>query len=102
VPKSYVAPDGFDKYLQRNGIKTDVPMIDDSINNLCEEFFPKIVDGKVVSDTENSFEKIIDILKDEENVVLGFAHPYFTAKQMTEREISPRAHLQELTYLLLS
>jgi len=84
VPKSYVAPDGFDKYLQRNGIKTDVPMIDDSINNLCEEFFPKIVDGKVVSDTENSFEKIIDILKDEENVVLGFAHPYFTAKQMTD------------------
>ena len=84
VPKPFVTPEGFDAYLKRTGVKTEIPVIDENINNICEEFFPKIIDGRVVSDTENSFEKIIDTLKDDENVVLGFAHPYFTAKQMAD------------------
>lgn len=82
IAKPFVSPEGFDYYLQKINYKNDVPIWDKQIDAICDEFFPKIVDNKIVSDTENSFEKIIDILKNDENVVLGFAHPYFTAKQM--------------------
>ncbi len=84
VGKPFVSPEGFDEYLKRNQIKTNTPIIDEKVNDICNEFFPKIVDGKIVSNTENSFEKIIDTLKDENDVVLGFAHPYFLAEQMTD------------------
>lgn len=84
VAKPFVSPDGFDKYLKRLNMGTETNMIDENINKICDEFFPKIVDGKVTSNTENSFEKIIDTLKDDNNVILGFAHPYFTAEQMTD------------------
>lgn len=83
VGKPFVSPEGFNEYLKRKQIETNTPIIDDRVNDICNEFFPKIVDGKIVSNTENSFEKIIDTLKDENDVVLGFAHPYFLAEQMT-------------------
>ena len=84
VPKPFVSPEGFDAYLKKRNIQTQTPVIDEDIQKICEEFFPKIENGHVISKTENSFEKIIDTLKDDDNVVLGFAHPYFTAKQMSD------------------
>ena len=83
VPKPYVSPEGLENYLKQNNIKTKTEIYDKKIDEICEEFFPKIVDGKIVSNTENSFEKIIETFKNDENVVLAFAHPYFTAQEMT-------------------
>lgn len=83
VPKPFVSPEGFNEYLKRTNVYTETQIIDENIDKICNEFFPKIVNGRVVSDTENSFEKIIDTLKDDDNVILAFAHPYFTAKQMS-------------------
>lgn len=82
VPKPYVSPEGLENYLKQNNIKTKTEIYDKKIDEICEEFFPKIVDGKIVSNTENSFEKIIETFKNDENVVLAFAHPYFTAQEM--------------------
>lgn len=84
VQKPEVSPQGFDKYLKENNIETQTPMLDENITKICEEFFPKIIDGKIVCKTENSFEKIIDTLKNNDDVVLAFAHPYFTAKHMKD------------------
>lgn len=84
VPKPFVTPEGFDAFLRRSNVYTETQMIDDHIDKLCQQFFPKLDNGYVVSETENSFEKIIDSFKNEENVVLSFAHPYFTAKQMSD------------------
>lgn len=84
VPKPYVSPEGFDKYLKSMNISTTTEVIDKNINKICDEFFPKIVNGRVISNTENSFEKIIDTLKKDDGVVLAFAHPYYTAEQMTD------------------
>lgn len=83
VPKPFVSPDGFDEYLKSKGIKISAPITNEKIDKICDEFFPKIINGKVVSETENGFEKIISVLKGDDSVVLGFAHPYFTAKQMS-------------------
>ena len=87
VGKPYVSPEGFDEYLKRNKILTKTSMIDDNIEKHCKEFYPKILDNKIVSKTENSFEKIIDTLREDKDVVLGFAHPYFTAKQMQNYKV---------------
>lgn len=84
VPKYNVSPQGFDEYLKSIGKTTKTDIIDSDIDKICEEFYPKIVDGKVVSDTENSIEKILETLKDEKDIVFGFAHPYFIAKEMKD------------------
>lgn len=84
VPKPFITPEGFDQYLKNKNIRTNTPIIDSKIDEVCESFYPKVVDGKVQADTENSFEKIIDTLTTEEDVVLGFAHPYFTADRMVD------------------
>ena len=84
VPKPFVSPDGFNQYLVGKKFQTNTPIIDENISKICEGFFPKIKDGKVVSPYENSFEKIIDTLKSDDNVILAFAHPYFTYTQMND------------------
>ena len=84
VTKPFVSPQGFDEYLKSIGKTTKTNIIDNNVEKICEEFYPKIVDGKVVSNTENSIEKILETLKDEKDVILGFAHPYFLAKEMKD------------------
>lgn len=84
IPKPSIKPEGFDEYLKKKNITTKAPMIDSKIEEICENFYPKIINGQVQAKTENSFQKIIDTLKDEEDIVLGFAHPYFTAEKMVD------------------
>ena len=84
VAKPYVSPEGFDSYLKASGIATKTNTVENKIEDICKEFYPKIKDGKVISNTENSFERIIEILKDDKTVVLGFAHPYYLAQEMTD------------------
>jgi len=84
VPKPSVTPEGFDAFLRRTNVYTETKMLDENIEKICKEFYPQIIDGHVVSNSENSFEKIIDTFRHDDNVVLSFAHPYFTAKQMTD------------------
>ena len=52
---------------------------------------PHIENGKLVTSSENRFEDLIDILSKDDNVVLSFAHPYFTA----EKAIDPQKSLNE-------
>ena len=83
VQKPNVNYEGFDKYLKANNIETKTAVCDKEIEKKCQKYFPKVVDGKIVCDTENSFEKIIETLKGDKNIVIGFAHPYFLAQNLT-------------------
>ena len=84
VQKPHVTPESFDEFLQENLYETKTPVIDENIDKICKEFYPKIKNGKVVSNTENSLEHIMEVLKDNDSILLGFAHPYFTARQMSD------------------
>lgn len=84
VSKSNVTPESFDRYLQESLFETNTSIIDKDIDKICHEFYPKIINGKVVSGTENSLELIMETFKGNDSVLFGFAHPYFTAKEMQD------------------
>ena len=81
------------KYLKENKIKTITKAFDEEIENKCQKYSPKVVDGKIVESSENNFEKIIETLKDDKNLAIGFAHPYFFAKDL----VNPK---ETLTYMV--
>lgn len=84
IRKSNVTPEGLDEYFKENHIYTHTPVIDKKIEKICHRFYPKIENGKVISKTENSFEYIMEVLKQDDGILVGFAHPYFTAKNMKD------------------
>ena len=49
------------------------------ISNVRKKYEPHIENDKIVLQNESSFENIIDMFKCDDNVILSFAHPYFTA-----------------------
>ena len=49
------------------------------ISNVRKKYEPHIENDKIVLQNESSFENIIDMFKGDDNVILSFAHPYFTA-----------------------
>ena len=93
VQKPNVTYQGFDKFLKQSDYETKTPMFDEEIEKKCQKYFPKIVDGKIVCDSENSFEKIIETLKDYKDIVIGFAHPYYFAKDLADPK-------ETLTYMV--
>lgn len=93
IQKPNITYQGFDKYLKENKIKTITKAFDEEIENKCQKYSPKVVDGKIVESSENNFEKIIETLKDDKNLAIGFAHPYFFAKDL----VNPK---ETLTYMV--
>ncbi len=84
VQKPHTTPEGLDDFLKKNSIETHTDLIDEGVEDICHLFYPGLIDNKIVSVTENSFEKILKILGRDDRILLGFAHPYFTAKQMKD------------------
>lgn len=93
IQKPNVTFQGFDKFLKENKIETKTEMFDEEIEKKYQKYSPKVVNGKIVGDSENNFEKIIETLKGDKNIVIGFAHPYFLAKNL----VNPK---ETLTYMV--
>lgn len=93
IQKPNVTFQGFDKFLKENKIETKTKAFDKEIENKSQKYSPKVVDGNIVGDNENNFEKIIETLKGDKNIVIGFAHPYFFAKNL----VNPK---ETLTYMV--
>jgi len=84
VGKNDKSPNNFDNFLKQRNISTDIPITNDEVTKICKKYFPKIQEGKIHSAGENSFEDIIDAFSEDKNVSLGFAHPYFFAKNLED------------------
>ncbi len=69
-------------YLKQNNLLDHDINESDIISNIREKYHPNIINGKFVTPAESKFSDIIDALKDDGNVILAFAHPYFTAKKV--------------------
>lgn len=93
IQKPNVTFQGFDKFLKENKIETKTKAFDEEIEKKCQKYSPKVVNGKIVGDSENNFKKIIETLKGDKNIVIGFAHPYFFTKDL----VNPK---ETLTYMV--
>ncbi len=93
IQKPNITYEGFDKFLIANKIETKTKAFDEEIEKKCQKYSPKVVNGKIVGESENNFEKIIETLKDDKNLIIGFAHPYFFAKDL----VNPK---ETLTYMV--
>ena len=86
VQKPNVTYKGFDKFLKESCYQTKTLIFDEEIEKKCQKYAPKVINGKIVEDSENSFEKIIETLKNDKDIVIGFAHPFFFAKDLVNPE----------------
>ncbi|MBQ9245773.1 hypothetical protein IJ182_05860 [bacterium] len=84
IQKPFTTPEGLDDFFNENGIYTNTKPIDEDVDEICKIFYPQIKNGQIVSSSENTLEHIIDVLGNNKNVLIGFAHPYFTAIQMQD------------------
>ena len=66
-------------YLKNNNFLDNDINETNIISNVRKKYEPHFENDKLVLNNESSFENLIDILKSDNNVVLAFAHPYFTA-----------------------
>lgn len=66
-------------YLKNNNVLDKDINETNVISNVRKKYEPHLVDNKVVLTNESSFENLIDLFQKDNNVVLAFAHPYFTA-----------------------
>jgi len=66
----------FDEFKNKNIIEKWVAENDD-IKVINEKYKPHDIDGKLDKTSENTIDDILLAFKDEENCVVGFAHPYY-------------------------
>ncbi len=66
-------------YLKNNNFLDNDINETSIISNVRKKYEPHIENNNIVLQNESSFENIIDLFKGEDNVILSFAHPYFTA-----------------------
>ena len=51
------------------------------LNAILQKYLPRIENDKIITQSENAFEEIIDAFKDEKNIFMAFAKPlYFSEK----------------------
>ena len=51
-------------------------------DGILKKYSPHFENGKLVAASENSYEEIIENLKDEKNIFLSFAHPGYFANHV--------------------
>lgn len=66
-------------YLKNNNFLDNDINETDIISNVRKKYEPHFVNNDLVLSNESSFEDLINVLKGDDNVILSFAHPYFTA-----------------------
>ena len=66
-------------YLKKNNFLDKDINETSIISNVRKKYQPRIENNKIILQNENSFENIIDFFRGDDNVILSFAHPYFTA-----------------------
>ena len=66
-------------YLKNNNILDKDIDETNIISNVRKKYEPHLEGNKLVLTNESSFDNLIDLFKGNSNVVLSFAHPYFTA-----------------------
>ena len=66
-------------YLKNKNVLDNDINETDIISNVRKKYEPHLVNNKLVLTNENSFENLIDSFVGDNNVILSFAHPYFTA-----------------------
>ena len=71
-------------YLRENNLLDSDINESDLIKFIRRSYEPHLENGELVTQSENKFEDLIDILSEDDNVVLSFAHPYFTAEKSHE------------------
>ena len=81
-------------YLKKNNFLDNDINESSIISNVRKKYEPHIVDGKIVLTNESSFDNLISLFKNDDNVVMAFAHPYFTA----EKFYNPRKALNSFVY----
>ena len=68
-------------YLKKNNF-LDIDINEtDVISNVRKKYEPHFENNTLKLTNENSFEDVINLFKNDRNVVLSFAHPYFTAEK---------------------
>ena len=68
-------------YLKNNNFLDNDINETDIISNVRKKYEPHFVNNDLVLSNESSFEDLINVLKGDDNVILSFYHPYFTAKK---------------------
>lgn len=66
-------------YLKKNNVLDKDIDETNVISNVRKKYEPHLINNQIVLTNESSFENLINLFKDDNNVVLSFAHPYFTA-----------------------
>lgn len=66
-------------YLKKNNVLDKDIDETNIISNVRKKYEPHLVNNQIVLTNESSFENLINLFEDDDNVVLSFAHPYFTA-----------------------
>ena len=51
----------------------DAPEFNDILRNVA----PHFENGKIIAQSENTFEEVIEAFKDESNIFMSYAHPYY-------------------------
>lgn len=51
------------------------------LNSILKKYSPRVENGKIITQSENTFEEVIEAFKDEKNIFMAFAKPvYFSEK----------------------
>lgn len=66
-------------YLKKNNVLDKDIDETNIISTVRKKYEPHLQNNQLILTNESSFENLIDLFKDDCNVVLSFAHPYFTA-----------------------
>lgn len=68
-------------YLKKNNFLDNDINEADVISNVRKKYEPHFENNTLKLTNENSFEDVINLFKDDRNVIMSFAHPYFTAEK---------------------
>ncbi len=66
-------------YLKNNNFLDNDINESSIISSVRKKYQPQLQNNRIVLQNESSFENLIDLFKGDDNVILSFAHPYFTA-----------------------
>ena len=68
-------------YLKKNNFLDNDINEAVEISNVRKKYEPHFENNTLILTNENSFEDIINLFNDDKNVIMSFAHPYFTAEK---------------------